>query len=166
MINGPATLIGIAEKGYGTLKVTARATGGHSSMPPEGIATVALAKAVVAINDKQFPAELKGPPEAMIDVLAARAGGITRIAVANQWLFSRMITGKMAHVPASAAMLHSTIAPTMLEGSPKENVLPQTATALVNYRIAPWNRSADIMARAKSAVGNLPVELSWNAAPR
>jgi carboxypeptidase PM20D1 len=166
MINGPATLIGIAEKGYGTLKITARAIGGHSSMPPEEIATVALAKAVVAINDKQFPAELKGPPEAMIDVLAARAGGITRIAVANQWLFSRMITGKMAHVPASAAMLHSTIAPTMLEGSPKENVLPQTATALVNYRIATWNRSADIMARAKSATGTLPVELTWNAAPR
>jgi carboxypeptidase PM20D1 len=37
MINAPATLIGIAEKGYGTLKVTARATGGHSSMPPKDV---------------------------------------------------------------------------------------------------------------------------------
>ncbi len=166
MINGPATLIGIAEKGYGTLKITARAMGGHSSMPPEEIATVALAKAVVAINDKQFPAELKGPSAAMIDVLAARAGGMNKIAVANQWLFGHMIAGKMARVPASAAMLHTTIAPTMLEGSPKENVLPQAATALINYRIAPWNSSADVIAQAKSAVGQLPVELVWNAAPR
>jgi carboxypeptidase PM20D1 len=91
---------------------------------------------------------------------------MNRVAVANQWLFSRMITGKMTHVPASAAMLHTTIAPTMLEGSPKENVLPQAATALINYRIAPWNTSADVMARAKSAVADLPVELSWNAPPR
>lgn len=34
MINGPAALIGIAEKGYMTLRVTANAPGGHSSAPP------------------------------------------------------------------------------------------------------------------------------------
>ena len=54
----------------------------------------------------------------------------------------------------------------MLEGSPKENVLPQSATALINYRIAPWNSSNDVMARAKSAVGTMPVTLSWVSPPR
>ena len=66
----------------------------------------------------------------------------------------------------AAAAFHTTIAPTMLEGSPKENVLPQTANALINYRIAPWNRSADIMTRAKNAVGDLPVALTWVKPPR
>ncbi len=49
----------------------------------------------------------------------------------------------------------------MLKGSPKENVLPQDATAWINYRIAPGDSSAKVMARAKDAVGKLPVELSW-----
>ena len=51
VINGPAIMIGIAEKGYATLKVTAKATGGHSSMPPADLASISLAKAMVAINE-------------------------------------------------------------------------------------------------------------------
>jgi carboxypeptidase PM20D1 len=53
----------------------------------------------------------------------------------------------------------------MLRGSPKENVLPQDATAWINYRIAPGDTSAGVMARAKEAVGALPVTLSWVARP-
>src|SRR3546814_10381226 len=54
----------------------------------------------------------------------------------------------------------------MLEGSPKENVLPQAAKALINYRIAPGNSSKDVMARAKAAVGDAKVDLAWVEPPR
>ena len=48
---GPAAVIGIAEKGYGTLKIVAKATGGHSSAPPkDGGGVVALSRAIVAIG--------------------------------------------------------------------------------------------------------------------
>lgn len=163
MINGPAAMIGIAEKGYATLKITANAPGGHSSAPPppNEIGTVNLAKAVLAINARQFPMELRGPAEGMVSVLAARAGGASKMAVANRWLFGGMVTGKMAASPASAAMLHTTIAPTMLTGSPKENVLPQSATALINYRIAPWNTSQQVLDRAREATKGLPVQVGW-----
>ncbi|MGB7654486.1 MAG: M20 family peptidase [Novosphingobium sp.] len=163
MIGGPAAMIGIAEKGYATLKVTANAPGGHSSAPPapNEIGTVNLAKAVLAINAKQFPMELRGPAEGMVSVLAAKAGGTSKMAVANRWLFGGMVTGKMAASSASAAMLHTTIAPTMLTGSPKENVLPQTATALINYRIAPWNTSQQVLDRAREATKGLPVQVGW-----
>jgi carboxypeptidase PM20D1 len=165
-INGPAILIGVAEKGYATLKVTANATGGHSSMPPSEIGTVNLAKAVIAINDNQFPSELHPPASGMIETFAGIKGGAVKMAIANQWLFGSKVRRQIAESPAGAAMLHTTIAPTMLQGSPKENVLPQSATALINYRIAPWNRSKDVMTRAKDAVGSLPVVLSWNKDPR
>lgn len=166
VINGPAILIGIAEKGYATLKVTATAEGGHSSMPPKDTGVVNLAKAIIAINNKPFPLELTGPGAQMLGSLAAHKGGITKVAMANQWLLGSLVTGQAGGTPSGAAMLHTTIAPTMLEGSPKENVLPQTATALINYRIAPWNRSSDVMARAKAAVGDMPVALSWVKPPR
>lgn len=169
MINGPAALIGVAEKGYATLRVTAKATGGHSSTPPDPqtIGTVNLAKAVLAINARQFPLELRGPAAGMVEVLGSKAGGTSKMAVANRWLFGGMIKGQMARSPASAAMLHTTIAPTMLTGSPKENVLPQSAEALINYRIAPWNTSQDVLESARMATKNLPVEVNWiERAPR
>jgi carboxypeptidase PM20D1 len=166
LINAPAILIGIAEKGYGTIKVTANAQGGHSSMPPKETGVVNLAKAVIAISDHPFPLEMRGPGADMLGSLAARKGGMTKVMMANGWLFGGVLARKASETPSGAAMLHTTIAPTMLEGSPKENVLPQTATALINYRIAPWNMSADVMAKAKAAVGSQPVTLSWVKPPR
>ncbi|PZQ22102.1 MAG: peptidase M20 [Sphingopyxis macrogoltabida] len=166
VIGGPAILIGIGEKGYATLKVTAKAAGGHSSMPPPQTGVATLAKAVTAIVDDPFPIEIRGPGAAMLETLAAKKGGTTRVAVANQWLFGGILRREVAGAPSTAAAFHTTIAPTMLEGSPKENVLPQTANALINYRIAPWNRSGDVMDRARQAVGDLPVDLSWVDPPR
>lgn len=163
---GPVALIGIAEKGYGTIKVLAKAEGGHSSMPPKDTGVINLAKALVAINDDPFPLDLRGPGAQMLAVLAAKKGGATKFAMANLWLMGAKVREQAASSPAGAAMLHTTIAPTMLEGSPKENVLPQSASGLINYRIAPWNSSADVMARARRAVGPIPVTLSWVSPPR
>jgi carboxypeptidase PM20D1 len=164
--NKPLILIGVAEKGYATLKVSATASGGHSSMPPRELATIALAKAVIAINERQFPLELRSPASDTLDALAANGPVALRMAAANSWLFGAMIRRQFGATPAGAAALHTTIAPTMLAGSPMENVLPQMATALINYRIAPWNSSSAVMERARTAVADLPVRLSWNSAPR
>jgi carboxypeptidase PM20D1 len=166
MVNGPAVLIGVAEKGYATLNITAKAPGGHSSMPPEEIGTVNLAKAVVAIHKDQFTPQIAPPVSNMLESLAAKSDVMTRMAVANRWLFGGMLKSKFSESPSGAAMLHTTIAPTMLNGSPKENVLPQSASAMINYRIAPWDSSKIIMERAQKAAGNLPITLSWPQPPR
>lgn len=163
---GRLAVIGTAEKGYGTLKVTARATGGHSSAPPPdagGVAT--LAKAITAIVEAPFPLAFRGPGADMLKTVAPDAPFAVRMAVANEWLFGPLLTRQVGATPAGAALLHTTIAPTMLKGSPKENVLPQDATAWINYRIAPGDSSASVMAKAKAAVGDLPVTLAWNATP-
>jgi carboxypeptidase PM20D1 len=166
VVNGPAVMIGIAEKGYATLRLTAKAPGGHSSMPPAETGVVNLAKAILAINDSPFPPELKGPGVEMIKALAVRGDPLTKMAAANEWAFAGVTLRIVGKSPSGAALFRTTIAPTMLQGSPKENVLPQSATALINYRIAPWNTSADVMARAKAAVGLLPVTLDWVNPPR
>ena len=163
---GRLALIGTAEKGYATLVVTAKAQGGHSSAPPkDGGGVVALARAVVAVADHGFPMAFCGPGAEMLKTLAPTAPFAVRMAVANPWLFKPLLIKQMGATPAGAALLHTTIAPTMLKGSPKENVLPQDATAWINYRIAPGDTSAVVMARAKDAVGPLPVALSWAAKP-
>ena len=163
---GPVALIGLAEKGYATLKVTARAPGGHSSAPPEGGGgVVTLSKAVTAIAEHPFPMKFSGPGAAMLSSLAPDGPAPIKMAVANSWLFGPLIISQTAATPSGAALLHTTIAPTMLKGSPKENVLPQDATAWINYRIAPGDTSAKVMAQAKAAVGDLPVDLTWVKTP-
>lgn len=165
-VDSPAILIGIAEKGYATLKVTANAPGGHSSMPPKQTGVETLARAVLDITGHPFPLKLLGPGESMIDALAAKKGGSMKMAVANKWLFGQLLRRELGSEPSTAAAFHTTIAPTMLQGSPKENVLPQSANAMINYRIAPWNTSEDVMARARNAVGDAKVDLSWVSAPK
>ncbi len=161
VLGRPAALIGVAEKGYATLRVTAPAQGGHSSAPPPATGVAVLASAVLAIVSHPFELRFAGPGADMIRALAPGASTLVRMAVANEWLFRPLLTRQTAATPAGAAMLHTTIAPTMLRGSPKENVLPQDATAWINYRIAPGQTAADVMNRARAVTRGFGVELGW-----
>ncbi len=161
MVGRPVAVIGLGEKGYATLKIVAPATGGHSSAPPKSTGVETLSKAVLAITSHPFPMKFAGPGADMIRAVAPYAGGVVKMAAANTWLFSPLLISVLAKSPASAATLHTTIAPTMLKGSPKENVLPQDATAWINYRIAPGQTAQDVMDRAKGATKGLDVQLSW-----
>ena len=166
LTGGQVALIGIAEKGYATLMVTADAVGGHSSAPPaDSGGVLTLAKAVTKIAEDQAPMKLDGPGGAMMETLAPQGSPLIRMAMANRWLFEPLIIKQAAANPSGAALLHTTIAPTMLKGSPKENVLPQDATAWINYRIAPGDTSAGVLERAKAAVGDLPVKFAWSRDP-
>jgi carboxypeptidase PM20D1 len=161
LVDGPVALIGVGEKGYATLKVTAPAPGGHSSAPPKETGVETLARAVLAITGAPFPLEFSGPAADMVRGLAPHSKPTVRMAVANEWLFRPLLVRQLASTPAGAASLHTTIAPTMLRGSPKENVLPQDATAWINFRIAPQDTTASVLARASRATDDLGVELEW-----
>lgn len=160
-VGRPVAIIGLGEKGYATLRIVAPATGGHSSAPPKATGVETLAKAVLAITSHPFPMKFQGPGADTIRAIAPYAGGIVKVAAANSWLFGPVLVAELAKSPGSAATLHTTIAPTMLKGSPKENVLPQDATAWINYRIAPGQTAVDVMARAREVTRGLDVQLSW-----
>lgn len=161
----PVALIGIAEKGFGTLEITAKTAGGHTSMPPKENAVINLGNAVEAIYSDPYPLVYDGPTADMLRALAPHTGLATKMAIANDWLFAPLLVSEIAATTAGAAMIHTTVAPTMLEGSPKENVLPAKAKAWINYRIAPGDTSATIMKKSQRAVAALPVTLRWNRTP-
>jgi carboxypeptidase PM20D1 len=165
LLGRPVALVGIAEKGYGTLRVTAASKGGHSSAPPRETGVETLAKAVLAITSRPFPLRFEGPAADMVRALAPQAGLGVRIAVANRWLFGPLLTRRIAATPVGAASLHTTIAPTMLRGSPKENVLPQDAAAWINYRIAPGQTTQAVIEHARNATSDLGVTVEWEQPP-
>lgn len=161
MVGSPVALVGVGEKGYATLRVTAPARGGHSSAPPKETGVEVLAKAVLAITGKPWPMRFEGPGAQTVKAIAPHAGYVARMAAANEWLFGPLLVSQIAATPAGASTLHTTIAPTMLKGSPKENVLPQDATAWINYRIMPGQTTDEVMARAREATEGLDVKLAW-----
>ena len=134
----PAALIGIAEKGYMTVRVTAGAEGGHSAMPPRETAAERLSRAILAIRSRPFPGDLdKGPIAGMLDAFAPHLGFGMRAVVANRWAFGPLLRSRLGAKPSGNALLRTTIAPTGLKGGTKENVLPQEVQALVNLRLHP-----------------------------
>lgn len=130
-------------------------------MPPNETAVHTLAKAVDRIASRPFPVRFDGPGAEVTRAAAADAPWLQRALIANAWLFEPLIAAKLSGSPALAALFRTTTAPTVLEGSPKENVLPQRASALINFRIHPRDTPDSVMARARRQVGDLPVTLAW-----
>jgi carboxypeptidase PM20D1 len=69
--------------------------------------------------------------------------------------------------PAARALLGTTIAPTMIAGGIRPNVLPGEATAMVNFRIHPRDSAADLLHTARQQVADLEgVTVEWADPPR
>jgi carboxypeptidase PM20D1 len=152
----PTVLIGIAEKGYMTVRVTARAEGGHSSMPPRETAAERLSRAILAIRANPFPRDLnEGPADKLLDAFAPHLGFVMRAAIANRWAFAPLLGARMGSTPAGDALLRTTIAPTELSGGTKENVLPQEVHALVNLRLHPRDSSAGALEHLRRSVSGI-----------
>lgn len=152
----PAGLIGVAEKGYLSLTLTAATTGGHSSRPPRDSGAVRIARAVVALDEQQMTAHPAGTP--FRDTMAALAADLpfgARLALANTWLFGPLLEARLTD-PSANALLRTTTAPTMLAGSIKDNVLPQRASAVVNFRVHPQDSVASVTEHVRRVTQEVP----------
>ncbi len=151
---GPMALISVAEKGSTTLRFTATAPGGHSSAPGKDTAVSIAARAVVAVNDNPYPLEIDADMAAFLRSLAPQLSFGERVVLANLWLTGPFVAKTLGENPTTAAALRTTTAPTLIEGGVKVNVLPQTANAVVNYRIHPRDNVAAVKARAEALIGD------------
>ena len=151
-ISAPVALVGIAEKGYVTVALTAQAEGGHSSMPPDETAVGMLAAAITRLEHHQMPRAIRGPTAAMFDYLGPEMPFGPRLVMANRWLFEGILARRFGATPQGNAMLRTTTAPTVLQAGIKENVLPSSARALVNFRILPGDSVASVLEHVRQAV--------------
>ncbi|MEM9170874.1 MAG: M20/M25/M40 family metallo-hydrolase [Pseudomonadota bacterium] len=155
--NKPVALIGVAEKGYLTVEIVARGTGGHSSMPPPESALVRLSRAVVALEENQMPAHFDWPPlSAFFSEASKDMPFAFRLALANTWAFGGVIRSEMEKTGEANAVLRTTAAPTVAEASPKENILPQSARALINFRVHPLDDADAVVAHVRRVTKDIP----------
>lgn len=159
-VKSDAALIGLAEKGYLTLQLTAHAAGGHSSTPPKQNAVGDLARAIAALEDNQMPARLDGPVGQLFDYAGPEMDFGHKLVFANRWLFGPLIKSQLSAGANTNALIRTTTAPTMIESGIAENVLPNTAIATVNFRIRPGENTDDVIAHVKRVIANDSVTVS------
>ncbi|MEM0975906.1 MAG: M20/M25/M40 family metallo-hydrolase [Pseudomonadota bacterium] len=137
--------INVAEKGYMTVEITATSEGGHSSLPQRETAVFSLAEALHQLHDAPINGGLTGVSKSFFDDLGRHMGLVERVLFANAWLFRPVIEMVLSGANTTDAMLRTTTAPTMLDGSNAENVLPQEATATVNFRLHPRDTEQTVL---------------------
>ncbi len=136
-IEGAVAIIGIAEKGYVNIELVVEGAGGHSSTPPPSTNIGILSAAISELEEHPFPAHLGGAARQMFTYLGPEMAFLPRMVFANLWLFDPIVTRLLLQDPATASMVRTTTAVTIIEGGVKANVLPIRARALVNHRIRP-----------------------------
>ena len=158
-IQKPVALVGITEKGYLTLELTATGAGGHSSMPPAQTSLGAVAAAVVKLEQNPFPARLEGGDNDLLDYLASEVPLGQRLVFANRWLFGGIIKKILAATPAGNATLRTTTAATIFRAGAKENVLPIDATATVNFRLLPGDSVAGVVREVRRIINDEKISI-------
>lgn len=147
-------LVGIAEKGYLSLELTVQVQGGHSSMPPAQSAVGILAAAVRRLESNQLPQGIRPVIASMFDYLGPEMGFGPRLAMANRWLFGPLVERRFGATTQGNALLRTTTAPTIFQAGVKENVLPSSARAVVNFRLLPGDSTRLVTEHVRRTVAD------------
>jgi carboxypeptidase PM20D1 len=158
-ITAPVALVGIAEKGFLTVELSARVSGGHSSWPPRQGAVGIVSAAVVKLDDNPMPARLEEPTAALFNSIGPRFPFTQRAAFANLWLTRPLVMRQLENRPTTDAMVRTTIAPTIFQAGTKDNVLPRYARALINFRILPGDSIASVMQHVRRVIDDSRVDV-------
>lgn len=126
-LDKPMAVINVAEKGYVSFELTITTKGGHSSTPPRNNTIGSLAAAITKLEANQFPYKSIPVIDRQMDVIGPHLPFVQKMAFANAWLFrGKILEGLNAH---------TTTAPTIIKGGVKDNVIPTSASVVVNFRV-------------------------------
>jgi carboxypeptidase PM20D1 len=162
-LNRPAALVGVAEKGYMSLQLTASATPGHSSMPPPqpGQSAIGmLSLALTRLEDRQMPLAIRGLSREMFETLAPEMSGPNRVFLSNLWLFKPIVERQLAKAAGTNASLRTTTALTVFNAGNADNVLPGRASATVNFRLLPGDSSDSVVAHVAEVVQSPTIRIT------
>lgn len=159
-IDGPVAPIGIAEKGYLTLKLSVTMEGGHSSTPRVESALGVLNAAVERLRARPMPARIDGATAQFFEWTAPEMSFGQRIVLGNMWLTWPVVSRVFAKSPALDASIRTTTAVTIFRSGVKDNVVPESAEAQVNFRLLPGDTIDAVVAHARSSLDDSRVTIT------
>ncbi|WP_227983276.1 M20/M25/M40 family metallo-hydrolase [Nocardia spumae] len=155
----PVASIMLGEKGWATVRLLTVAPGGHSSMPGRETAVGRIARAVARIQDQPMPLRMTPVIADMLARMRPAMAEPRRSALRLLPVASGLVTRLMAARAQTEALVRTTTAPTVIRGGVKENVLPQHAEALVNFRILPGDSVREVLAHCRRVVADSQVTI-------
>ena len=151
--------VGIAEKGYSDIEIVVNGKGGHSSQPPKHNALGELARAIQALEDHQFKSSFNQLMKDLMDAVGRECTYPVRLITCNIPLLRPLILQLAKQIPFGACFVRTTTAVTMAQGSPAANVLPQRASATVNFRAMPGTTKQDLVDHIRKVCKNDDLEI-------
>ena len=121
-----------AQKGIHWMKLTAKGRAGHGSMENNENAITAISEAVAKIGRHQWPQRYTNTVKVLFEKIASATGRELNPTDLRPLLSEIGPTARMI-----SATLQNTANPTMLEAGYKENVIPGTASAVIDGRFLP-----------------------------
>lgn len=159
-ISSPVALIGVVEKGYMTVKVSATGSVGHGSMPPQMTAITKLSKALSKFHSHLFPSFFgKGVEAEMIEIFARHSRWPYKLIYSNAWLFNPIFEQIFSSDPALNSLIRTSTAVTMVQGGTKENVLPDSASALINHRVHQLQTIKDVLDYDRQIINDPTIDI-------
>lgn len=143
-VDRPVGVVGISEKGSAIAELTIEGSGGHSSQPKDHTNIGRISSAIAKLEDTQFKGNLKGPGEDLFEFVAPEMSFGMRYVFANKIIFEPVIEQILLQKPATAALIRTTIAPTIFQAGEQYNALPEKASSIINLRLMPGDSLDDV----------------------
>lgn len=149
--------VGVGEKGTFPARVSVVGEAGHGSMPSVGNNAVPLLGELLRRVGPGMPEPEVSPLlDRTLEVLLGGDPGADASTVSR----AARLHPALEHL--LPALTGTTMAPTILEGSTKRNVMPARATVELDCRILPGTTEAQVEAAVRRRLGaDLTYELSW-----
>jgi carboxypeptidase PM20D1 len=151
-IEKDVALIGLSEKGYLSVELSLDYEGGHASMPQKETTIDILARAIVKLSENQLQSRICEPTEKFIEYIGPEMPFGQKLVFANKWLFEGIILNIYESAPASNSLVRTTTAPTIFNSGTKDNILPTSASATLNFRILPGETVENILSHIKNTI--------------
>jgi carboxypeptidase PM20D1 len=157
----PIAVVGVSEKGITSVELRVTQDGGHASTPPRLAATTRLARAIDRLAGKPFDSAFSDTNLEMIRTIGRRAGQPYRWLYTTQWLTRGILLALFKRLSdETRAMIRTTGVVTRLSGSLADNALAETATAIVNVRVAVGSSVEAALAHIRSAIRDPRVQVT------
>ncbi|MFB0920724.1 MAG: M20/M25/M40 family metallo-hydrolase [Oscillospiraceae bacterium] len=158
-IEKPIAMVGVGEKGFANIRLSVTMDGGHASMPAPHTSLGVLAKALCLLEEHPFKPRLISCTKDFLLSIGPYMKGVNRVVLANLWIFKPLFLSMFSKTNTGSALLRTTLAVTMAQGSPAPNVVPQKSTAFINCRILPGENGKSLLKHIEKTLKGLPVKL-------
>lgn len=147
-------LIGIAEKGYLSLELIVNMVGGHSSQPANETSIDVLSTAISKLKQGRPEANITPVLKAFMNAVGPYMDFKSKLAFSNKEIFNSILINEYQKSKQGNAMIRTTTSPTIFEAGIKENVIPTSSRAVVNFRIIPGETVASVVDHVNSTIND------------